>query len=300
MTMKNHLYSIRTAINNYFGPIAQHVLTDKMYLSVKYFSRFGHKMNWKNPQTFNEKLNWLKLYYHEPKLTTMADKYAVKELVSKMIGEEYVVPCYGVYNKIDEIDFSKLPDQFVIKATHDSSGALVCKDKNQMDIEKVREKYSKILKRNWYYSSREWVYKNIPPRIIVDQYLDDGRKRELQDYKFWCFNGRPIYMYITNKGTKVYENFYDMEFTPADIDHGFPRSNPEHEKPKCFELMKELAGKLSQGVPFVRVDFFEVNGKVYFGEFTFYDWAGLRPFVDEVQDKNLGKLLDISMLLGGG
>lgn len=288
MSSKTSVSGFRTRMNNALAPIAQRILSDKLYLEVKYYSRFSRKIDWKNPLTFNEKLNWLKLYYHDTKLTTMADKYAVKELVSQIIGEEYVVPCYGVYESIDEIDFSLLPDKFVIKATHDSSGALVCKDKSNLDIESVRAKYAKILKRNWYYSSREWVYKNIPPRIIVDQYLDDGRQGELQDYKFWCFNGVPTYMYITNKGASIFENFYDMDFNPVNIDHGFPRTSPEYEKSDGFELMKELACKLSQGLPFVRVDFFDVAGKIYFGEFTFYDWAGLKPFANEKWDRALG------------
>jgi len=286
----------KTKINNALGPYLQYVLNvlnDKQYLSLKYYSRFGKKINWKNPQTFNEKLNWLKLYYHAPKLTTMADKYAVKGLVANAIGQEYVVSCYGVYNDFDEIDFNLLPNQFVIKATHDSSGATVCRDKSQFDIEVAKAKFEMVMKRNWYYSSREWVYKNIPPRIIVDKFLDDGREGELQDYKFWCFNGEPRLMYITNKGKNIYENFYDMDFKPVEVNHGFPRSMPEYEKPKGFETMKDLAEKLSKGIPFVRVDFFEVGDKVYFGEFTFYDWAGLRPFADERWDRELGEWISL-------
>jgi hypothetical protein len=284
---------IRTSFNNALGPIAQRILSDKMYLSVKYYSRFGKKMNWKHPQTFNEKLNWLKLYYHEPKLTTMADKYAVKELVANAVGQDYVVPCYGVYQDFGEIDLNQLPNQFVIKATHDSSGATVCRDKSQFDIDAAKAKFEMVMKRNWYYSSREWVYKNIPHRIIVDKFLDDGREGELQDYKFWCFNGEPRLMYITNKGKNIYENFYDMDFHSVEVNHGFPRTIPEYEKPKGFEIMKGLAEKLSKGIPFVRVDFFEVGDKVYFGEFTFYDWAGLRPFADEKWDRELGDWIDL-------
>lgn len=285
--------AFRTKVNNVLGPVAQRILCDKLYLSVKFYSRFGRRIDWMTPKTFNEKLNWLKLYYHDPKLTMMADKFAVKELVSKMIGKEYVVPCYGVYQSIDDIDFSKLPERFVIKATHDSSGAMVCKDKSKLDIDSVQAKYAKLLKRNWYYSSCEWAYKNITPRIIVDKYLDDGRQGELQDYKFWCFNGEPRYMYITNKGKNIYENFYDMEFNPVDINHNFPRTQPEYTKPEGFEKMRELAQRLSQGIPFVRVDFFDVAGKIYFGEFTFYDWAGLRPFADEKWDRELGRLIKL-------
>ena len=284
---------IRTALNNALAPIAQRVLSDKMYLSVKYYSRFGKKMNWRQPQTFNEKLNWLKLYYRDPKLTTKADKYAVKELVANAVGQEYVVPCYGVYQDFGEIDFNQLPNQFVVKATHDSSGATVCRDKSQFDIEAAKAKFDMVMKRNWYYSSGEWVYKNIPHRIIVDKFLDDGREGELQDYKFWCFNGEPRLMYITNKGKNIYENFYNMDFHAVEANHGFPRTMPEYEKPKGFEIMKNLAEKLSKGIPFVRVDFFEVDDKVYFGEFTFYDWAGLKPFADEKWDRKLGEWINL-------
>ena len=155
------------------------------------------------------------------------------------------------------------------------------------------QKIEKNCKRNYFYLKREWVYKDIKPRIIIDKYLDDHTGNELRDYKFLCFNGQPIYMYCTIKGKNIFENYYDMNFTPVGVNHGFPRHLPEFEKPEGFELMKVLASKLSQGIPFVRVDFFEVEGKVYFGEFTFYDWAGLRPFEGD-WDKELGKLIVLS------
>ena len=261
---------------------------DKRFLINKWKFLNHSTLNIDNPQTFNEKLNWLKLFNRDPRLTMMADKYEVKKYVASLIGEEYVVPCYGVWNTFDEIDFDSLPNQFVIKATHDSSGAFVVRDKSQFDIEFARTKYENVMKRNWFWGYREWVYKEIKPRIIVDKFLDDHSGHELRDYKFWCFNGTPKIMYCTNKAKDVFENFYDMDFNPLNIDHGFRRSVPEFEKPGEFELMKSLAHKLSQGLPFVRVDFFDVDGKVYFGEFTFYDWAGFRPFRTPDMDKKLG------------
>jgi hypothetical protein len=142
---------------------------------------------------------------------------------------------------------------------------------------------------------REWVYKDITPCILAEKYLNNDSGKDLQDYKFWCFNGKPIYMYITNKGKFIQENFYDMEFNPVNINHGFPRRIPEFEKPHNFELMQKLASSLSKNIPFIRVDFYEIGNHVYFGEFTFYDWGGMQPFVDEYTDVELGKLIKLPL-----
>lgn len=264
---------------------------DKVYISLLYRLRFHRKLNWDNPTTFCEKMNWMKLYYRNPKYTLLADKYAVKRYVSECIGEEYVIDNYAVVEKWDDIDFNLLPNQFVIKCTHDSGGAFICHDKESFDFEGTRAIIERNLKHNYYYLRREWPYKDIKPRIIVDRYLDDHTGRELRDYKWWCFNGVPSYMYLTIKGRDIFENFYDMDFRPVSIDHGYPRHYPEFEKPTQFDLMRELATKLSMGIPFVRIDFFQVDDKVYFGEFTFYDWGGIHPFRDFNVDKELGKLI---------
>ena len=217
---------------------------DELYLKEMFRMIFRKDLNLSNPRTFNEKMNWLKLHDRNPLYTVLADKYWVKKYVANLIGEEFVVPCYGCWKSIEEIDFNKLPEQFFLKMNHDSQKG-VCIDK----------------------------------------------KSDLQDYKFWCFNGNPTYMYITNKGDCIMENFYDMEFKVVNIDHGFPRRKPEFERPQNFDLMKKLAMRLSANIPFVRIDFFEVDGKVYFGEFTFYDWGGMLPFADEKTDLQLGDLL---------
>lgn len=266
---------------------------DRKFLESKWKFLNKSALNLDDPKTFNEKLNWLKLYYHTPKITMMADKYNVKSYVSGIIGDEYVVPNYGVWNSVEEIDFNSLPDQFVIKATHDSSGAMVVRNRQTFDKNSVIRHYRPIMNRNWYWPYREWAYKNIKPRIIVDKFLDDHSGHELRDYKFWCFGGKPKVMYCTNKAADVFENFYDMEFKPLDINHGFRRNVPEFDKPAGFELMKELAAKLSQGLPFARVDFFYVDGHVYFGEFTFYDWAGFRPFVSKEWENRLGDWIEL-------
>lgn len=273
--------------------IAPLIKDDAFYLKLMFYLKVGYKLNLDKPQTFNEKLNWLKIYYHNPIMPILADKYEVKKYVTNIIGEKYVVPCYGVWSSFDEIDFDRLPKQFVLKPTNDSLGPFICKDRSSFKKEKAQEHIEKGLKQNYFYSWREWGYKDVARRILADQYLEDGTGAQLRDYKFWCFDGIPTYMYCTIKGDNIYENFYDMDFNPVSIDHGFPRHKPEFEKPDCFDTMKELAGKLAGDLPFVRVDFFCVKGKVYFGEFTFYDWAGMVPFASYEQDFELGKLIPL-------
>lgn len=267
---------------------------DKMYLRLMSHFVFGKPFNLDEPRTFNEKLNWLKLNDRNPLYTSMADKYAVKEIVSQMGLEGLkTAKCYGVWNDFDEIDFDSLPEQFVLKATHDSSGVTICRNKEKFDKDKARKKFKRFLSLNNYWGHREWIYKDIPPRIIAEEYLDNGTKHELTDYKFWCFNGEPQIMYITNKGAEIYENFYDMDFNVIHIGHGFPRRSPEYERPTEFLRMKEYARKLAKGIPFVRIDFFNINGDVYFGEYTFYDWAGMRPFTPKDLDYKLGEWLHL-------
>lgn len=270
-----------------------YLLPNTLCVKLLYRLYFGEKLNLVNPKTFNEKLNWLKVFYHNPLCTRLADKYEVKEYVRSLIGDEHVVLNYGVWNSFDEININSLPNQFVLKSTHDSGGVLICRDKSHFNVEIARKQINKTLSKNFYYMSWEWPYKNITPRIIVDEYLNDGRAGELQDYKFWCFDGVPKYIYITNKGNDIFENFYDMDFNPVDINHGFPRYKPEYVKPNHFEEMKEYAALLSKNIPFVRIDFFIVNDCVYFGEYTFYDWGGERPFITKEMDLKLGQLLQL-------
>lgn len=266
---------------------------DKQYLRLIFKLMVGYKLNLKTPQTFNEKLNWLKLYYHNPLMPILADKYKVKDYVAHKIGSEYVVRNYGVWDRFEDIDFSSLPEQFVLKTTNDSLGVMICKNRQTFDKEAAKRHINQGLRRNYYFAWREWGYKDVERKVIADQYLDDGTGEQLRDYKFWCFNGCPKYMYCTIKGDGVYENFYDMDFNIVDIDHGFPRHSPEFQKPETFDKMKELATILSEGFPFVRIDFFSVAGHVYFGEFTFYDWAGLYPFKTIDTDIQLGRLLNL-------
>lgn len=257
-----------------------HGVSDKRYLKWVYRIVFGKKLNIDNPQTFNEKLCWLKVYYQKPLFTQLADKYRVKQIVAEKIGEEYVVPCYGKWKHVDEIDFNQLPNRAFLKSIHDSGGGILVDQTKGVNWKALHRRFNHrtMEGRNNYWHLREWPYKNIEPCIIAEEYLDEGTGHELHDYKFWCFNGKPTYMYVTNKGKVIKENFYDMDFNPVAIDHGFERTVPEYEKPENFNKMKELAAILSKDIPFVRIDFFNVNGHLYFGEFTFYDWGGMRPF----------------------
>ncbi len=271
-------------------PGIREMFSDLSYIKKIYYLYTGHHLDLDNPQSFNEKLNWEKLYYRHPLMPRLVDKYDAKAYVAEKIGEEHVVPNYGVWYSPEEIDFNKLPNQFVLKCTHNSgTGMCICRDKSKIDIEKVKEGLRQGLKERFYMNAREWAYKEANPRIIADKFLDDHSGKEIQDYKFFCFNGIPQYVYLSIKGKNIYENFYDMNFTPVDINHSFPRRIPEFEKPNDFEKMKELAGKLSAGFPHVRIDFFDVDGQVYFAEFAFYDWAGIRPFKDYKMDLELGK-----------
>lgn len=288
-SFKVYLKNPRRAVSGVMMATAR-IWPSRLYVSILYRMLFNKKLNIDTPITFNEKLNWQKFYNQSPQYTLMADKYAVKQFVAERIGSEYVVENYVVVNKWEDINFESLPKQFVIKCTHDSGGAFVCRDKSLFDYDTARAKVTNNLKQSWYWTYREWPYKNIKPRIIVDRLLDDHTGKELRDYKWWCFNGKPTFMYITIKGENVYENFYDMNFQPVAIDHGFPRHQPEFERPANFEKMKVLAEKLSEGIPFVRVDFFDVEGRIYFGEFTFYDWGGMRPFNGD-WDAKLGELI---------
>lgn len=266
---------------------------DETYLKKWFEINIGYKPDFNNPKTFNEKLNWLKLHDHNPIYHTLVDKYEVKSIVGQKIGSDFIVPCYGVWDDFDDIDFKMLPNSFVLKPTN-FGYPIVVKNKQNLNLFATKKYFEKCKKYDIYKYTKEWGYKDVKFRILADKFLDDkSMNNKLQDYKFWCFNGSPKIMYITIKDNHVYENFYDMDFNPLQINHGFPRFSPEFEKPKQFDKMIELASKLSKGIPFVRIDFFCVNNHVYFGEYTFYDWGGRMPFATYEQDLELGNMIDL-------
>ncbi len=269
-------------------------LPDDLYLKIFYKKKIGKKLNLKNPQTFNEKMQWLKLNDRKEIYTTMVDKYDVKKYVANIIGEEYIIPTIGVYDNFDNINFDELPNKFVIKCTHDSGGVVVCKDKSTFNIEIARKKINDCLKNNFYYLGREWPYKNVKPRIIIEKFLEDEKNEDLIDYKIMCFNGKAQCSFLClNRRSKEGLNvdFYDLNWNKMPFERHYKQSNIVMEKPENYDLMIELAEKLAKNIPFVRVDFYDIKGKVYFGELTFYPGSGMEEFNPEEWDKKLGDLL---------
>lgn len=279
-------------IHSYILKLWWRMIPSSLSILLAYRIRNGQWLNLCKPTTFNEKMNWLKLHDHNPLYHTLADKYAVKQYVSQLIGDQYVIPLLGVWISYDEIDFDLLPDKFILKCTHDSGTYVICRDKSTFEKDKYKTLFLAAMKEDYFYAegARQWSYKGIKPQIIAEKLLEVDDAEALQDCKFWCFYGEPKYMYYSVKTTNIYENFYDMNHQPINIDHGFPRRTPEFEVPVEFETMKCLATQLSQNIPFVRVDFFYVKDKVYFAEYTFYDWGGMRPFAPK-DDLTLGKLI---------
>ena len=271
-------------------------LSDEVYLKLIYRLIFGRKLDLNHPKTFNEKLQWLKLNDRKPEYTTMVDKNEVKKYIAERIGEEYVIPTLGVWDNFDDIDFDSLPDQFVLKCTHDSGGLVICKDRRKLDIPKAREKINKALTRRFYYFGREWPYKNVKPRIIAEKYMVDGVTSELRDYKLFCFNGVYKCMKVDfDRFVKHCANYYDSQGNLLDL--GETICPPDKEKnirlPLNLEKMIKLAETLSKDIPFLRVDFYDVNGNIYFGELTFFPASGFGTFTDEEWDYKLGEWIHL-------
>ena len=255
------------------------LIPDKLYLKLYYRIKMGTKLNLKNPTTLNEKIQYLKLFNRKPIYTKLADKYEVREYIKNKLGEEYLIPLLGVYDQFDEIDFDKLPNEFVIKCNHDSASVIVCKDKKKLNLFESRRKIVSSLNSNYYDGWREWAYKNIKPRIIVEKYMEDNTNHELIDYKFYCSNGVCNYVMTCsnriNGDTKFY--YFDKEWNlmkKMSNDGIKLEGNCPIAKPKNLSKMFEIASKLSFKIPFVRIDLYNINGKIYFGEFTFYPCGG--------------------------
>ncbi len=275
-------------------------LSDENYLKIVYWARMGRKLNLSSPKRYTEKIQWLKLNNRKPEYTIMVDKYLVKKYVADIIGEEYIIPTLGVWDRFEDIDFSSLPQQFVLKCTHDSGGLVICKDKKILDIEQAKVKINKSLSKNYYKAGREWPYKDVKPRIIAETYMEDNEDGELRDYKFFAFDGEVKALFIaTDRGRKDTEtkfDFFDENFNHLEFTNGHPNSDILPHKPKNFEKMKQLAAILSKGIPHARIDFYEVDEKVLFGEITFSHWSGMVPFEPDKWDYNFGEWINIKQL----
>lgn len=272
-------------------------LSDKYALSHSFRDHFGYDIDWKNPHSFSEKLQWLKLYDRNPLYKKMVDKYESKRYVSEIIGEEYIIPTLGVWKHFDDIDFNSLPDQFVLKCTHDSGSIAICEDKTTFDYESAKALLNRGLKNDFYKMGREWPYKNVPRRIIAEQYMKDGENSSLTDYKFYCFHGEPKFLYVSYGlavHSTAYINYVTLDWKQAPFHRpDFLEMDYLPPKPDNFELMMELSRKLSQGIPFLRVDFYEINKKVYYSELTFFPGSGFTPFEPKEWDIKLGSWLQL-------
>lgn len=274
-------------------------IPDKAYLKLMFWAHMGKTLDLKNPKTFNEKLQWLKLYDRKPEYTAMVDKYAVREYIADIIGEEYLVPLLGVWDNPDYIDFDALPNQFVLKCNHNSGlGMCICKDKTKIDINMVKNRLKKGLKQDFYKEVREWPYKNVKRKIIAEQYLENKSDNELKDYKLLCFNGAFMCSFVCSErhsaeGLKV--TFFDKDWNEMPFERHYPKSTMPINKPKCYEKMIELAEKLANDIrcAFVRVDFYEFDEKLYFGEITFYPGSGFEKFTPEEWDYKLGEMIKL-------
>lgn len=274
-----HPYSIFLRVIMKMNELGIH-FPNKFYISKYYRFLVGENIDWNNPKKFNEKINWIKLYDQRPVYTTMVDKVEAKKYVASIIGEQYIVPTLAVYEKVEDINWDELPNKFVIKCNHDSASYTICKDKFQLDKVATIEKLRKALSTDFFWIAREWAYKNVKKRILVEELLEDPNG-DLKDYKFFCFNGEVKAMFIAtdrqNANVETKFDFFDANFNHLPMTSHHPNAIPMPQKPTSFELMKQLAATLSKGIPHVRVDFYEVNGKPYFGEFTFYHDGGTSP-----------------------
>jgi len=281
---KENLFDIREFLDE---------LPDDEYLRIVYRKYIKKELNLENPQTFNEKLQWLKLYDRKSEYTMMADKYEVRKYIADKIGEEYLIPLIGVWDKFADIDFDQLPSQFVLKCNRDSGSVVVCKDKNTYDFESAKFKLVKAFNYNYFYNFREWPYKNIIPKIIAEEYLYD-LSGEINDYKLYCYNGKVKCTNVNsgrNSKSGVKYTFFDNDWNRLPFKCIYENDERNISKPQYFEMMTNLAEKLAANVPFLRVDFFEINKKLYIVELTFYCEGGFGKFEPDLYDEMLGSWL---------
>ena len=274
-------------------------LPDKLYLQIFYFSTTGKFINFRNPKGFNEKQQWLKVNDRRPEYTQLVDKLAVREHIDSELGKGHLFPLLGVWKAFDDIDFSTLPKQFVLKCNHDSGSTRVINDKDALtkeDFSKLKNSFDARMKENFFYAGREYPYKGIEPYILAEELMTNEQEpqKSIEDYKFFCFNGEPKVMFVaTDRSTDCKFDFFDMDFNHLDIVNIHPNADKPIAKPKMFEEMKEIAAKLSQGMPFVRIDLYELNGIIYFGEYTFFHGGGFRLCEPPEWERRLGDWIDI-------
>lgn len=274
--------------------LSRYINDDKLFIKWEFFFAMKYFPNLKKPLTYNEKLQWLKINDIHDEYTSLVDKYEVKKYIKRLIGDEYIIPTLGVWDKFEDIDFNKLPNQFVLKTTHDSGGIIVCKDKSKLDLDYARNKINRSLRHNYYLEHREYPYKNVKPRIIAEQYMVDESGTELKDYKFFCFNGNVKFLFVaTDRPYDTRFDFFDTSFKHLPFKQGHPWATKKISRPTRFEEMLDIATTLSKGFPHVRVDLYNINGKIYFGELTFFHFSGNVPFEPKEWDYKIGEWLEL-------
>lgn len=284
------------------------LMPDKLFLETNYYFTHGKELNLKNPQTYSEKLQWLKLYDRNPMYTQMVDKFRVKEYVSKILGDNHIFPLIKVYEKAEDIKFEELPNQFVLKCNNDSGSLVICRDKakgimfrGKSDDKKlltqneVRELLDYGLKNNWFWKSREWAYKEVKPCIIAEKYMESktNERKDLFDYKFWCFDGEPRYIWLGTNYIPSFFDIYSSDWVNQHVEYGYDNAPNDSPRPKNLDKMIEIARKLAKGIPHVRVDLYDIDGKIYFGEYTFYTWSGFTKFNPIEFDRIMGDNLHL-------
>ena len=273
------------------------ILPDKLYIQLLYYHFFHRFVDFKNPVTYNEKLQWLKVNYHNPDYIPLVDKYLVKDYIADKIGQEYIIPTIGVYQKPEDIDFDSLPDQFVLKCNHDSGSVVVCKDKGTFDRNNALAVLNKGLRRNGYWYGREWPYKNVKPLIIAEQYIEDNSQDDLVDYKFFCFDGYVDNVMVVVDRYTDHARYYHFSRDWRICHYNrIGRKLPDDftiPKPQNMDKMFQIAEQLSKGFPEIRVDLYDVKGHIYFGELTFFNESGLENGFDYKSDKHLGDLIKL-------
>lgn len=278
-------------------------LPPKMYAHFCYEYWTGKKLNLKNPKEFNEKIQWYKVFYHPKILNTLVDKYEVRKIIANKIGKQYLNEIYGVYDNVEEIPFKDLPNEFVIKATHSSGHNIIVKDKSQLDIKKVSKKLRKWLNINQYYRiGQEWAYKDVKPRYIIEKYLEEEGQGSLIDYKFYCFDGVAKFVDIhTDREDNHKQGCFDLNFNLLPFGKGSHKKSltTTIKKPNNFENMVKLSETLAANFPFVRVDFYSIDGKSVFGEMTFYPGDGRKDFYPDKYNKIIGDYFKLPKLSKG-
>lgn len=283
--------------NKYLKPAKRllRFLPDRAYIQLYYLAKFHKFPHLRTPSTYNEKLQWLKLNYRVGEDSKLVDKFEVKDIVGDLIGADYIIPTIGLYDSVEDVDFDELPDSFVLKCTHDSEGVALVREKSVANTFEIREKLRRALAQNFFYIGREPHYRYLQPRIIAEPFLEDEIQGELLDYKFFCFDGEVKAMFIASgraDGNMKFD-YYDADFSPLEVRQSYPTSSIKPAKPERYDEMVTIARKLSQGHPHVRVDLYEVNGHVYFGELTFFHFGGFAPFVPAGWDRAWGEWLTL-------